>query len=79
MTEDCNEIPLGIVLSAILFAVYVYTLDRLIQTFKIYELIQTFKIDNLIIFAIYFIPFISLYIRVPILLRRHKGWQKYIN
>lgn len=88
MTEDCDEISLGIVLSTILFAVYTYMLDKLvqmfkiyelIQTFKIYELIQTFKMESLIIFAIYFIPLVILYVRVPILLSKHKNWQKYIN
>lgn len=77
MTEDSDEISIGIVLSTILFATYIYISDRLMQIFKIYELIQTFEFNNIIMFIIYFIPLIILYVRIPIFLRRHKGWQKY--
>ena len=64
MTEDGDEIPLGIVLSMILFAAYIYILNKLTQTLKI---------DNWIISSIYFIPFIFLYIAIPILLRKRAG------
>lgn len=70
ITEDCNDIPIGIVLSMVLYAVYIYISDKLVQIYKI---------DNWIIFVIYFIPLIVFYIEIPILLRRSSGWQKYVE
>lgn len=70
--DDCNELPLGIVLSITLFAIYVQILDKLSQTFIL-------KIDNWILSVIYFLPLIILYIRIPISLRKHNSWRRYID
>lgn len=68
--EDCNHIPIGIVLSMTLYAMYIYISGKLVQMYKI---------DNWIIFFIYFMPLIVFYIEIPILLRKSDGWQKYIE
>lgn len=70
MVEDCNDIPIGIVVSMSLYSVYIYIMEKLMQTYKI---------DNLIIFVIYFVPLIVLYIEIPVMLKKSNGWQKYMN
>ncbi len=70
--EHCNEIQMGIVLSMILFAIYIQILDKLIKMFIP-------KIDNWLLTIIYLIPLIVLYIRIPITLRKHNAWRKYID
>lgn len=70
--ERCNEIPMGIVLSMALFAIYVQILDKLIKIFIP-------KIDNWLLAIIYLIPLIILYLRIPITLRKHNFWRKYID
>ena len=70
MTDDCNDIPIGITLSMSIYAVCIYVLDKVMQMYKI---------DNLILFIIYFVPFVILYIEVPNLLRKSNRWQKYME
>ena len=70
MTEECNDIPIGISLSMSIYAVCIYVLDKLVQMYKI---------DNRIVFIIYFVPLIILYIEVPNLLRKSDKWQKYME
>lgn len=62
--EDRDEIPLGIVSSMILFGLYTYVLN------KFFNRLLTNEINNSMLIIIYFIPFIILYIGVPILLRK---------
>lgn len=70
MTEDCNDIPVGITLSMSIYAICIYALDKVMQMYKI---------DNRILFIIYFVPFVILYIEIPNLLRKSDKWQKYIE
>lgn len=70
MIEDCNDIPIGIVVSMSVYAIYTYILEKLIYTYTI---------DNWIIFIIYFVPFVILYIEIPILLKKSNNWQKYMS
>ena len=68
--EDYNYIPIGIVLSMALYAIYIYISDKLVQMYDI---------DNWMIFFIYLIPLIVFYIEIPILLRKSDRWQRYID
>ncbi len=70
MIEDGNDIPIGIAMSMSLYATYTYIIDKLLQMPKI---------DNWIMFAIYFVPFIALYIEIPIILKKSNGWKKYTD
>lgn len=71
MEEDYDDIPIGIVLSMISYSVYIYILNILMRTFKIYEWIPIFGMDNIIMFIIYMVPLILLYTNAPIVLRRY--------
>lgn len=64
MIKDARDLPKGILISMSLYAVYIHLASTLIQRYKI---------DNWLIFIIYFIPFIILYIGIPIVIRKSNG------
>jgi len=70
MTEDCNDIPIGIILSMVLYAMYIHITSKLLHIYKL---------DNRIMFIIYFVPLVVFYIEIPILLRRFNRWRKYAD
>ena len=59
MIEECDDIPIGTVLSMSLYTIYVSILDKLINSYKI---------DSRIITVIYVIPLFIFYIGTPVLL-----------
>jgi hypothetical protein len=69
MIEDGNEILIGMVISILMYILYISTIDKLIQSYKI---------DIWTMFIIYFVPFILLYIETPILLKKYSS-QKNVN
>lgn len=74
--ENVDEIPLGIILSMILYAIYAHILEGLIREYNIDVLIRIHHIDNWAMPIIYFLPLVILYIEIPILLRKYKNlWQ----
>ncbi len=73
MIEEDNDIPIGIVISMSLYAIYAYATNKLLQIFSYYD------IDNWIIFMIYFVPFVILYIETPIIIKKSNGWRRYLD
>lgn len=70
MVEDCDDIPIGIVISISLYALYMHAIENLMNMYNI---------DSRIIFYIYFVPLIIFYIEIPIILKKSNNWQKYVG
>lgn len=70
MVEDCNDIPIGIVISMSIYAVYIYVASKLVQTYKF---------DSWIMFIMYFAPLVILYIEIPIILGKSNNWKKHTD